>query len=64
MNNIIGSKFTDMIHDNLIKPEDKPKSEKTVKRFATYARNVWGIAEADDYMAANAGIDATQAFSS
>lgn len=31
-------------------------------RFARYARNVWGIVEADDEKAAMAGIDATEAY--
>ena len=31
-------------------------------RFAQYARNVWGIVEADDEKAAMAGIDATEAY--
>lgn len=34
----------------------------TVTRFAMYARNVWDIAEEDDYEAANAGIDRTENF--
>ena len=37
-------------------------SDDTVKRFAMYARNVWDIDEADDYKAANAGIDCTEKF--
>lgn len=37
-------------------------SDKTVKRFAMYARNVWNIDLEDDYAAAEAGIDATQQF--
>lgn len=37
-------------------------SDATVKRFAMYARNVWDITEADDYKAANAGIDKTEQF--
>ncbi len=31
-------------------------------RFARYARNVWGVKEADDEKAAMAGIDATEAY--
>ena len=31
-------------------------------RFARYARNVWGVEEADDEKAAMAGIDATEAY--
>lgn len=37
-------------------------SDETVARFAMYARNVWDIEEADDYKAANAGIDRTEQF--
>lgn len=37
-------------------------SDNTVARFAMYARNVWDIKEADDYVAANAGIDKTEKF--
>lgn len=37
-------------------------SDRTVARFAMYARNVWDIDEEDDYAAANAGIDRTERF--
>jgi alcohol dehydrogenase YqhD (iron-dependent ADH family) len=37
-------------------------NDDTVEKFAAYARNVWGIDEADAYKCANAGIDATQNF--
>lgn len=37
-------------------------SDKTVARFAMYARNVWDIDVADDYEAARAGIDRTEQF--
>lgn len=37
-------------------------SDKTVGRFAMYARNVWDIDETDDYKAARAGIDRTEHF--
>lgn len=37
-------------------------SDRTVARFAMYARNVWNIDEEDDYAAANAGIDRTERF--
>ena len=37
-------------------------SDATVKRFAMYARNVWDVTEEDDYAAAEAGIDLTEAF--
>ncbi len=34
----------------------------TEKRFAMYARNVWGITESNDYLAAIEGIDMTERF--
>lgn len=37
-------------------------NDSTVKRFAMYAKNVWGIEGEDDYTAANAGIDRTERF--
>lgn len=37
-------------------------NDDTVKRFAMYARNVWDVAEEDDYKAANKGIDLTEKF--
>lgn len=37
-------------------------SEKTVKRFAEYARNVWHFTEGDDFQLANMAINATEKF--
>nr|MCR5398426.1 iron-containing alcohol dehydrogenase [Lachnospiraceae bacterium] len=37
-------------------------NDSTVKRFAMYAKNVWGIEGEDDYTAANVGIDRTERF--
>ncbi len=37
-------------------------NDNTVKRFAMYAKNVWGIEGEDDYTAANVGIDRTERF--
>ncbi len=37
-------------------------SDKTVKRFAMFARNVFNVNEADDYKAANCGIDKVEEF--
>lgn len=37
-------------------------SEKTVDKFARYAKNVWGISNADKFVAANTAIDKTEEF--
>ncbi|MDR0949244.1 MAG: iron-containing alcohol dehydrogenase [Lachnospiraceae bacterium] len=37
-------------------------NDDTVMKFATYAKNVWGIEDQDPYQAASKAIDATQAF--
>lgn len=37
-------------------------NDNTVEQFARYAKNVWGITEADAYKCANMGIDATEEF--
>ncbi len=37
-------------------------SDKTVKRFAMYARNVWDVEDEDDLSAAEAGISCTESF--
>ncbi len=37
-------------------------SDATVKRFAVFARNVWGVSEEEDTAAAEAGISCTQKF--